>query len=424
MGGEVVKKALIMVGLLFVCLLAVGCSSNTNNSDKSSKETIKWWIPNWDEDVARELVAQFEEENPDINVELSILTWDTMDNKIRVALMNNDAPDVITELESRIQNYASEGLLTELDSYYEKDLDKSDFITSALDINTYDGKLYGVPFRHDGAGILYNKGMFEEVGLNPEKFPVTFDEFLSAAEKLTIDTDGDGTIDQYGTALPLGNQDNAMVRYLQLLYDLDGKLLNEDHTKSELDSPEAIKAMKALTDQVKNGLAPKSTMEADNTRLRDLFVNEKIAMYIGGQFDIEPIQNENSSIDLGTALLPGFNGLGTTTVDGFSLLLPESGKNKEDAWKLIKFIAKPDNMAKLTETFPGTKSALEDPKFSDELLQPFADQLDKGVPKPSFKEFPEVTKIVYHYMQLIILEDMDIEKAMDNINKEIEDILD
>src|SRR5699024_3910173 len=347
--------------LVLISFLIVGCSSKESSGSNDGKESIEWWISNWEEDAAEEVVEEFEEENPDIEINLSILTWETMENKISVALETGEAPDIITELESRIENYASKGFLTELDDYYENDLDIDDFISSSLVINTYEEKLYGLPFRHDGAGVLYNKNMFEEAGLDPENFPETRDEYIKAAEKLTKDTDGDGENDQYGLALPLGNQENAAVRYLKLLYNLEGELLNEDRNESALDTPEALKAMQELNNEVEN-YAPKSTMELDNDSLRDLFINEKIAMYIGGQFDIEPIEEGNPSIDLGTALIPGFDGVGTTTVDGFSMIMPEHGKNKEEAWRLMKFVAEPENMAKITETFPATNSALEEPE--------------------------------------------------------------
>src|SRR5699024_6141404 len=147
--------------LVLISFLIVGCSSKESSGSNDGKESIEWWIPNWDEDAAEELVEEFEEENPDIEINLSILTWETMENKIRVALETGEAPDIITELESRIENYASKGFLTELDDYYENDLDIDDFISSSLDINTYEEKLYGLPFRHDGAGVLYNKNMLD-----------------------------------------------------------------------------------------------------------------------------------------------------------------------------------------------------------------------------------------------------------------------
>ncbi|CAH0120269.1 hypothetical protein PAE9249_02786 [Paenibacillus sp. CECT 9249] len=427
------KPLLVLIGLLLL-IGTIGCGSGSGGSGNQGggseapagggkKQTISWWVPNWDEETARKLVAKFESENPDIKVDIVVTTWDTMENKIRVALMASDAPEVITDLESRVKDYAAKNLLAKLDDYVERDLDKSDIIPSALDINTYDGSLYGIPFRHDGSGILYNKGMFEKAGLDPDRFPETWDEFIKAAEKLTVDTDGDGKIDQYGMAWPLGNQANAITRFMQLLFTEGGSFFDETGKKAVLNSPEAVEAMRKLTATVIDGTAPKSTMEVDNTGVRDLFVNEKVAMYIGGQFDIEPIRKAKPSIELGTAVLPGPDGMGTTTVDGFSFIMPQTAGKKDLGWRLIQFLSEPENMGELTATFPGRKSALTLPKFSDPLLQPFAKQLDKGETKPVADRWTDIEKILYRNMQLIILEQKDVQATMDQANREIDALL-
>ncbi len=417
---------LVIVAMLGLAACGGGNSEGTAESNGGSaggsgkKETVTWWAPNWDEATARKLVSQFETENPDVKVDIVVTTWDTMENKIRVALMTKDVPDVITELESRIQGYAAKGLLLKLDDYFDDKMPKDDFIKSALEINTYDGGVYGVPFRHDGSGVLYNKKMFKDAGLDPDKFPETWDEFISAARKLTKDTNQDGTTDQYATAWPLGNQANAVTRYIQMLFTEGGDVFNENKTKSLLNTPEAVEALRKLTDTIKNGEAPKSTVELDNTSMRDLFINEKIAMYIGGQFDIEPIGKDKPSIELGTAVLPGPGGMGTTTVDGFSLIVPEPAKHKDGARKLVQFIAQPEHMAELTATFPGRKSALEQPKFADPLLKPFSDQLEKGKSKPIHENWSNIEKTMYRYIQLVILNNMDVQEAADKMTAEVD----
>ncbi|GIQ70093.1 ABC transporter substrate-binding protein [Xylanibacillus composti] len=422
----------LAVLLLALVLVATACSnaSNTENqqngdtgNSEAGQTTVTWWVPNWDEAVAKELIAKFEAANPGVKVEIVTMTWDTMENQIRVSLMSKEAPDVITELESRVKNLASQNLLMNLDGFYDEHLDKDDFIASALEINTYEGSIYGVPFRHDGSGVLYNKTMFEEAGLDPDHFPETWDEFVTAMELLTKDTNGDGTIDQYALAWPLGNQANAVTRFIQLLYSEGGDILNEDGTRSALNSPEAVEALEKLVATIKNGYAPTSTMELDNTTLRGLFVNERIAAYIGGQFDIAPIQEENPNIQLGTAVIPGPNGMGTSTVNGFSLIVPEQARQKEAAMELVKFIAEPEHMAELTATFPGTRSALEHEKFADPLLKPFADQLEQGKSEPSYANWPAMEKAIFEIIQAVVLTDSPIEDAVKMMSEAVDNII-
>jgi ABC-type glycerol-3-phosphate transport system substrate-binding protein len=81
--------------LIFGAALLLGAAS-------TQAETIAWWLPNWDERPTRAIVADYETVNPGEKVEIVITTWDTMAQKILVGLQQSrNAPDVITELESR-----------------------------------------------------------------------------------------------------------------------------------------------------------------------------------------------------------------------------------------------------------------------------------------------------------------------------------
>ena len=297
----------IMVVVMALCMVFIltVCAGGALAAQSGEKTKLVWWVPNWDEEPAKAILEEFHAENEDIEVEMVITTWDTRENKIMVALSTGTAPDLITDLESRVPTYAQQGYLLELDSWYTGDMDRNDFIDSAIDINSYQGKIYGVPFRHDGLGFLYNKGMFEAAGLDPEAPPKSWDEFLDYAEKLTVDTDGDGTVDQYGMGWPFGNQTNAVVRVMGAVFSEGGTILNDDHTAGTMNTPQAAEAMRKLTDTVKTGVAPASVMELDNTSLRELFINEKIAMYIGGLFDVGNHPDFQPQHRPGHRLIPG-----------------------------------------------------------------------------------------------------------------------
>lgn len=52
------------------------------------------------------------------------------------------------------------------------------------DIYTVDGKVYGIPRTGYSMGLIYNKKLFTEAGLDPEKPPATWEELRAAAEKI------------------------------------------------------------------------------------------------------------------------------------------------------------------------------------------------------------------------------------------------
>lgn len=377
-------------------------------------ETIAWWLPNWDEKPARAIVADYETANPGEKVEIVITTWDTMAQKILVGLQSHHAPDVITELESRTLRYARKNLLTDLTGVVTK-LGKDDLVSSALATGEYEGHYYSIPFRHDGAGLFYNKDLFAAAGLDPEHPPQTWAQLVEYCKKLTVTKDGKTT--QYGIAWPMGNVNNGVERYLALLFDHGGKLLNQDQTRFTLDTPEAIAALDALVDLFKIGVAAPSSLEVDNTALRELFLNRRIAMYYSGPFDVQPILD--AGIKLGTGFLPGLNGMGVTTVDGFSLIVPAHSSKQKATEQFVAFVGQPKNQARLTATFPASNTALKFEQFNSAYLQPFVVQLGRVENMPNNPKWDELQRILFDNIQAAVLGKKTSAQAMADANAQM-----
>ena len=394
--------------LIFAAAVLLGATS-------TRAETIAWWLPNWDEKPARAIVADYESANPGEKVEIVITTWDTMAQKILVGLQqSHNAPDVITELESRTLRYVRKSLLTDLTDVVTK-LGKDDFVPSALATGEYEGRYYSVPFRHDGAGLYYNKDLFTAAGLDPEHPPQTWAELVEYCKKLTVTKDGKTT--QYGIGWPLGNVNNGVERYLPLLFDRGGKLFNQDQTRFTLETPEAIGALDALADLFKTGVAPTSSLEVDNTGLRELFLNRRIAMYYSGPFDVQPVLE--AGIKLGTGVLPGMNGMGVTTVDGFSLIVPAHSSKKKAAEQFVAFVGQPKNQARLTATFPASYTALKYEQFNTPYLHPFVVQLGRAENMPNHPKWNELERILFENIQSAVLGKKTPAQAMTDANAQM-----
>lgn len=399
--------------------------------------TIKWWVPNWDEAVAKVLVAEFEAQNPNIKVEMSITTWNTMLGQIRTALEGQNAPDVITDLESRTAGYAKLGLIANLQPYFTASkVDMSDFVSSAIPQNSYKGDMFGMPMRHDGPGVLYNKTMFKAAGLDPNVFPKTWDELIPVLRKLTIDKNGNDStspnfdannVVQYGMGWPLGNQGNAANRFILLNANFGGdRVTNEEETKCTLNTAAGKRALTYLYDTVvKYKVVPKSALESDNTGITNLMINKKVALEINNAYDIAPIQKGAPDIELGTSTLPGLgNGkIGLTIVNGFNLYVPANSKNKDAAWKLVEFIGRTENAGRLTTTQPARKSAYKLDRYKDPLWGPYTAQMDSGVSDQVYVQWPAMEKVIYTQMQQILLSGKDIDKALTDMCAEIDGIL-
>lgn len=424
--------ALVLSIVMLVSILA-GCGSQDNNQSSQSssqsssqpvstetgtpaeKVTIQWWTPNWDEPESRQMVTEFEGTNSNIKVDLVITDWDTYKSKVTTAISANNAPELSTVLTTDVAPFTKLGLAAPLNDYAAKEnIDLADFIKPALDIATVDGKIYGLPFRHDGSGMYYNVDLLKNAGYN--EFPKTWDEFVAMSEKLTKDG-------VYGFAWPLGNQANAVTRLIQQLYTLNGDILSADETKCLLDSDVAKKALGNIVNSIKEGYASPNSLEWDNTKMRDAFGSGQLAVLFSGPFDIDTLKKDYPNLNFKTAVIPGINGMGCTTSNGWTVMMAEKSTNKDAAAKFLAYIIKPENQIRLTDSFPASKTAIKDAKFSTEYLAPFAEQLNNSRPEPAYKAWAEMEPIIYSYIQQAVSGSTSIDEACANMTKDINAIL-
>lgn len=392
-------------------------SKGGDDGSDAEQVTIEWWTPNWDEVESREMADEFMAEHPEIKVNLVITEWDTYKNKIMAAISTDNAPQLYTILTTDVAQFAKLGLLSPLDDLgANAGINFDDMLEAALDIASVDSKTYGVPFRHDGSGVWYNVDMLNQVGYS--EFPKTWDELNEMCAKIK-----EAGIVEYAHAWPLGNQPNAATRMVQQLYSLGGDVLSEDESESLLNSPEAVQALTNIVETLTNGYASPSSLEMDNTVLRDTFGAGKLAFYIGGPFDAATLESEYPELNFASAVIPGVDGMGVTTSNGWTIAMAENTKNKEEAALFLQYLTLPENQARLTDSFPASKTALEYEQFSTPNLKPFAEQLTNSKPEPAYAEWPEMEPIIFSYMQYALSESMTPQEACNAMKTDIDAIL-
>ena len=160
------------------------------------------WVPAQLEILER-AIADFEEKNPGIKIIETRSSWTDAPSQIMTSIVSGDAPDLIMCNTSMLAEYRGIGAIADLSTLVPEELINSFLPSAKAMITAEDGKIDGLPQEGCNWALFYRKDLFEEAGLDPNKPPKTYDEFLEYAKALTKDTDGDGVIDQYGYAWPV-----------------------------------------------------------------------------------------------------------------------------------------------------------------------------------------------------------------------------
>ena len=197
----------------------------------------------------------------------------------------------------------------------------------SLDYDTWDGKLWGIPYRIETHGVIYNKGAFKAAGLDPDKPPQTWTELVDAAKKLT--GKGANGQDQFGFAITGGGEfGNTVFRSLPFIWMNGGSIISDDMKKATVNAAGGGRGGDVLHRLPHEAaLSPPSTLQNDGTANRRLFIAETVAMYQSGQFDVGSIRKENPNIDIGVMMIPHPEGKETAAIlGGWSFIIPKDAQ--------------------------------------------------------------------------------------------------
>lgn len=180
------RFGMIMTFLILITALT-GCSSNAN-SDSDDKVTIDVFQYKVElKDQIEELARMYEEENPDVIVNVQTLGGGSNYGQSLVTKFSSgEEPDIF--------NVAGP---SEVADYREQLADLSDMesvevaLEGTLNGVTDGDEVLGVPLNQEGYGLIYNKQIFEEAGVNPDDI-VTFEDLKAAAELIDSQKDSLG----------------------------------------------------------------------------------------------------------------------------------------------------------------------------------------------------------------------------------------
>ncbi|AFV89902.1 Solute-binding protein of ABC transporter system for sugars [Acidipropionibacterium acidipropionici ATCC 4875] len=222
-------------------------------------------------------------------VKLSLLPNDDVEGKVGAAVQTDSLPDILAGDVVRIPYWAQQGIFTDLTKNIDGLADKADLQTGHIKAGTVDGKEYTLPFGTDISVMVWNKDLYKEAGLNPEKGPTTIAEFLAhatAVAKL-------GKKDVAGSYLA-GQSGGALVfTLLPSVWASGQKAISDDGTKSLLDNAAAKSVYEAYATLAKlsNGLGAGSKEETGATWTAPLPEREGRRDALPGHLGERPVQD-------------------------------------------------------------------------------------------------------------------------------------
>jgi len=403
MEGLIMRKmqklvALILIFTLFTALALSGCgaSKETDKSTTKAPESnqasdaqkdqpkeesrnkvtkIKLMAPNFTIGAEQskadfnKKIENFKAKNNGVEVETDMIPWEQVISKFPISFAANESPDVLMINDLALRSNILNNRFYALNDFIPKET-LDDWMPIFMNTIALDGKVYAYMRNTDVRIMFYNKDLFRKAGLDPEKPPVTWEEWMEYA-KLTTKVAGQ---DQYGFGF-IGSKTVHTPMMWNILVHQQGTDITDKDGKATYDNAASVKAAQLFADFINKGYAPKAVLGMDDQALQRSFIAGKLAMIINGSWAWAAFKNANMNMDnVGWCKIPRPADGKFATISGFwSYCISSQAKDPKLAFDLLSEFTNEeiikDEIVKTRELMiPTRKSWTTLPKVQDDPL--------------------------------------------------------
>lgn len=333
----------------------------------------------------RRVINQCQQELPNIKVNDTVVPFgEIWTANLAAVAAGAGMPDVIVSNRPTLPQDAADGVYMPLQEWADRDnVRREQFYNWAWDQGVYEGQIYGIPHETDVTVLFYNKTLFEQAGLDPDRPPVTWAELERYADKLDK-IGADGKLERVGF-FPVWSRGVDVWQYTN-----GANMIRQDGTP-DVNNPRMVQTVEWIKKWV-DRYGGWDTLQEYRNRFggapNDLFMSSGLAMFVdifgyNSQLQfyrpmVKLDSGEEARLDWGIALLP-YNAKPGTWSGGFSMSIPTGAKNAAAAWEFIKCATSSQGQvswARDTQAQPTNLKAATDPSL---LADPAWDIVDRAL---------------------------------------------
>ena len=339
----IVKKYVVWTAGSLILLFVVICSFLFTHQKSEKKEepvTLTLMMPQSHyKDFLEKLLNDFEEENPDIRIELQLIPENQWNDVVERKVLVRETTDIIRIDRELLRSVGTEYFveMTEEQPWYDR-VDPRQMKSKMVD-----GRLYGLPLNTDSEfGVVYNREIFERLGL---EIPHTLDEWREVCQALK---------DNGVTPLYVSDKDawTVQIAFNSIAPQTVGEEVWEGLRSGSI-SWESVPQFRQILEDLyalrTDGYTNDDYADATYTEAVDVMAAGEAAMYIGVESFVSDVQKVNPETDLMMFPVPYEKDV-LTILDGqgqFSVF--KDSKHIEEAERFLDWFSQPEHMDIFTE---------------------------------------------------------------------------
>jgi len=318
-----------------LALTVAACGSGDNKTSTSTNPDdgtqLTMWVRSATDQFSQRLVDAYNSSHKN-HVALTIIPNDSYLTKVGAAAGSHSLPDILASDVVYTPNYTKQGLFQDVSADVKALPFYSSIAKSHLDVASYQGKIYAVPHKLDSSVLFYNKDLFKQAGLDPEKAPANFTEMLADARKITALGHGITGFDLAGNCGGCG-----VYTLFPYAWAAGEPVLSDDGKKVSIDTP-AFKSIFGLYKQMSDEkLVDSSDKAQDGSTWPANFEAGKVGILPLGSPIVGDLLKQ-TKFQWGVAPLMAPDGSGTATFIGGDVAgISATSKHRAQAWDFLKW---------------------------------------------------------------------------------------
>ncbi|MDR4949732.1 ABC transporter substrate-binding protein [Neobacillus cucumis] len=420
--------------LLLVCMMIAlsACSSDQSSTKTDGKDsnsnvtTINFAaIKTFGVDSWKDLINKFEQQNPNIKVNLTQMPAPAKSTEIHQYLVTSlqsgqSDIDVFTGDVVWVPEFAAAGWTEPMDKYVNKD----EYYPGVIDALTYKGKLAAMPWYVDGGMLYYRKDLLEKYN---KPVPKTWDEMLATAKEIQA-KENNPKLQQF---VWQGKQAEVLVcDFVEFLGSAGSSILTSNG-QSNASSPAFLKTLKFMKSLTDDKVSPKSVLTFDEEPSRTVFTDGDAIFHRNWSYVWSVAQDPKQSKvvgKVGVAPLPSFDGKSSSsTMGGYQFMVAKNSKKKAAAIKFAQFLSSKESQlyfAKELAFSPTRPAVLEDKGLQQK--NPFLTGLDKvfqgTTARPVSPDYPKLSLVLQSNISGVLSNSIKANDAAKQIDTELKKI--
>jgi multiple sugar transport system substrate-binding protein len=375
----------------------------------------------YSEDDIRNMTADFKAANPGIDVNVELVPYEALHDKIVLSQSANGYDVVLYDVIWPAE-FAQYKLLEDVTDRID-DKTRKAVLSGAWTTVEYDGKYYGMPWIADTKFLFYNKDMLKKAGFDHP--PATWEELETQAKAIK-----DKGIVDYPLVWSWSQSEAAICDYTTILSAMGGKFLDADG-KPVFNTGGGLKALQYMVGTLNDGVTNPNSREYAEEDVRRVFSSGQAAFALnwGYMYNLANDPKESQVAGhVGIVPAPGEAGMSkASAVNGsMGLGIPGKSTHKEEAWKYIKFLTSEKVQNKYARlSLPIWEASYSDPdviKGQEPFVNAAKTSLAVMVPRPTMAAYQEASAVLQEALQNAMLGTVSPADALDDAAKNIADI--